>query len=242
MSAYLTAASKLPPYLPFPRFLLETGLNQTAMLLYAVLLDRANLSRVRGWTDEDGHIFIVYPVNKLADVVDKGPSTVKKALAELETAELIERRRCGNGIPNRIYVKQPDSQETDRQTDQKPADGQPENRTPDSQETGPQTAGKPDSHIIRSSNLKSNLRGVNARARGFGRYGNVFLTEEEAGELRADFPNLWREYIERLSAYMVSTGKSYQNHPATIRRWAGEDRVRTGGGLSDYSCQEEESL
>ena len=122
MSAYLTAASKLPPYLPFPRFLLETGLNQTAMLLYAVLLDRANLSRVRGWTDEDGHIFIVYPVNKLADVVDKGPSTVKKALAELETAELIERRRCGNGLT--------DSRKTGLLTARKPALRQPENRTP----------------------------------------------------------------------------------------------------------------
>ena len=109
--------SKLLPYLPYPRFLLDVDLTQTAKVLYAVLLDRANLSRANGWMDEDGNIYIVFPLNKIADLVDKGPSTVKNALTELETAGLIERRRCGNGMPNRIYVKQPDSQDIDRLMD-----------------------------------------------------------------------------------------------------------------------------
>ena len=100
--------TKLLPYLPYPRFLLGADLAQTAKVLYAVLLDRTNLSRANGWTDEDGNVFIVFPLSKMADMVDKGPSTVKNALNELETAGLIERRRCGNGMPNRIYVKQPD--------------------------------------------------------------------------------------------------------------------------------------
>ena len=52
-------------------------------------------------------------------MVDKGPSTVKNTLNELEAAGLIERRRCGNGMPNRIYVKQPDSQDIDRLMDKK---------------------------------------------------------------------------------------------------------------------------
>ena len=106
----MTADTKPLPYLPYPRFLLGADLTQTAKVLYAVLLDRSNLSRANGWTDEDENIFVVFPLNKLADMVDKGPSTVKNALNELEVAGLIERRRCGNGMPNRIYVKQPDSQ------------------------------------------------------------------------------------------------------------------------------------
>ena len=72
--------SKLLPYLPYPRFLLDVDLTQTAKVLYAVLLDRANLSRANGWMDEDGNIYIVFPLNKIADLVDKGPSTVKNAL------------------------------------------------------------------------------------------------------------------------------------------------------------------
>ena len=117
MSDYMKTDTKLLPYLPYPRFLLGADLTQTAKVLYAVLLDRSNLSRANGWTDEDGNIFVVFPLNKLADMVDKGPSTVKNALNELEAAGLIERQRCGNGMPNRIYVKQPDGQEIDRLMD-----------------------------------------------------------------------------------------------------------------------------
>ena len=145
--------SKLLPYLPYPRFLLDVDLTQTAKVLYAVLLDRANLSRANGWTDEDGNIYIVFPLNKLADMVNKGPTTVKTSLAELETAGLIERRRCGNGMPNRIYVKQPESQEIDRLMDRKPTSRRSENRLSDSQKIDHQMAGKLTPNKIGISNL-----------------------------------------------------------------------------------------
>ena len=89
--------------------------------------------------------------------------------------------------------------------------------------------------------MKNNLSGVSEIARARGRYGNVFLTEDEVAELQADFPTVWQEYIERLSEYMASTGKIYKSHAATIRRWAREDRHK-GKGVSDYSCKEGESL
>ena len=233
----MTADTKPLPYLPYPRFLLGADLTQTAKVLYAVLLDRANLSRANGWTDEDGNIFVVFPLNKLADMVDKGPTTVKTALTELEAAGLIERRRCGNGMPNRIYVKQPDSQDIDRLMDRKPATRQPENRPSDSRKTDRQMAGKLAPNKISNSNLKNNLSGVSESARIFGRYGNVFLTEAEIAELQADFPTVWQEYIERLSEYMTSTGKTYKSHAATIRRWAKEDR-RKGKGFTDPAMRE----
>ena len=135
---YITSGSTLPPYLAYPRFLLEADMAQAAKLVYMVLLDRATLSQANGWTDESGNIFVVFPLNKLADLVDKGPTTVKTALTELEAAGLIERRRCGNGMPNRIYVKQPDSQEIDRLMDRKLATRQPESWPSDSRKTGRQ--------------------------------------------------------------------------------------------------------
>ena len=127
---YMTADTKPLPYLPYPRFLLGADLTQAAKVPHAVLLDRSNLARANGWTDEDGNIFVVFPLNKLADMVDKGPATVKTALTESEAAGVIKWRRCGSGMPNRIYVKQPDSQEIDRLMDRKPATRQPENRPP----------------------------------------------------------------------------------------------------------------
>ena len=48
MSDYMKTDTKLLPYLPYPRFLLGAVLTQTAKVLYAVLLDRSNLSRANG--------------------------------------------------------------------------------------------------------------------------------------------------------------------------------------------------
>ena len=238
----MTADTKMPPYLPYPRFLMEEDLALATKLVYAVLLDRAQLSQANGWADDNGQIYIVFPIVEIANAIDRSPMTVKNALNELETAGLIERRRCGNGMPNRIYVKQPDSQEIDRLMDRKPATRQPENRLSDSRKTDRQMAGKPSPNKISNSNLKNNLSGVSESAHILGRYGNVFLTEAEVAELQADFPTVWQEYIERLSEYMASTGKTYKSHAATIRRWAEEDRRKGKGGISDYSCKEGESL
>lgn len=60
----------------------------------------------------------------------------------------------------------------------------------------------------------------------YGRYQNVFLTDDELTELQKELPALWQTYVDRLSEYMASTGKQYQNHAATIRRWAAEDRKK----------------
>ncbi len=75
----------------------------------------------------------------------------------------------------------------------------------------------------------------------FGRYQNVFLSSGELAELQADFPTVWQEYIERLSEYMASTGRTYKSHAATIRRWAAED-LRKTNNIPSYNCEEGESL
>ena len=76
-------------------------------------------------------------------------------------------------------------------------------------------------------------------ARAYGRYQNVFLTDEELADLQASFPTVWGQYIEKLSEYMASTGKRYQSHAATIRRWAGEDAKKAAppSRNRDYSVK-----
>ena len=54
IAEYITAKTIIPPYLPYPRFLLKMDLSQTAKLLYALLLDRSALSQKNGWQDSDG--------------------------------------------------------------------------------------------------------------------------------------------------------------------------------------------
>ena len=81
-------------------------------------------------------------------------------------------------------------------------------------------------------------------SRAYGRYQNVFLTDEEMADLQASFPTVWGQYIEKLSEYMASTGKCYQSHAATIRRWAGEDAKKAAPPTRnrDYSVKEDETV
>ena len=108
MTDFLTADTNLPSYMMFPRFLLDMEINETAKMLYIILLDRARLSQKNeGWSDIDGHVFIYFTIAALAEVLHKSQMTVKTALAVLEKQELIFRKRQGPGQPNRIYVKLP---------------------------------------------------------------------------------------------------------------------------------------
>ena len=72
---------------------MEADLALATKLVYAVLLARAQLSQANGWADASGQIYIVFPIVEIANAIDRSPMTVKNALAELETAGLIERRR-----------------------------------------------------------------------------------------------------------------------------------------------------
>ena len=85
-----------------------------------------------------------------------------------------------------------------------------------------------------------------APARSYGRYNNVFLSDTELDELKAELPDKWEYYIDRLSCHIASTGKQYHSHAATIYKWAQEDAAKGKAapkqGIPDYSCKEGESL
>ena len=62
--------------------------------------------------------------------------------------------------------------------------------------------------------------------------------------MQASFPTVWGQYIEKLSEYMASTGKRYQSHAATIRRWSSEDAKKAAlpARNRDYSVKEDETV
>lgn len=85
MTEFLTTDTSLPPYMVFPRFLLDMELNETTKLLYMVLLDRARLSlKNEGWTDESGHVFLFFTIESMAEVLHKSQMTIKTSLSALE--------------------------------------------------------------------------------------------------------------------------------------------------------------
>ena len=98
---FMTIDTPLPPCMAFPRALTGFPVSSTAKVMYCRMLD-AMLSN--GQEDENGILFVCFPVTAIAAVLSRSPMTVKRSLNELETAGLIMRVRQGVGEPNRIYV------------------------------------------------------------------------------------------------------------------------------------------
>ena len=108
MKQFLKVDSHLPPYMAYPRFLLDVDISETAKLVYMLLLDRARLSiKNREWQDEIGRVFVFYTIPALAKDIGKGETTVKKALNQLIRQDLIMKQSQGAGRPNKIYIKIP---------------------------------------------------------------------------------------------------------------------------------------
>lgn len=139
----MTRETDTPQYIKFPIFLLDMKLSHTAKLIYAVLLYRANLSKINGWIDEQGRVYITFSLESIMETIHKTRTPVKNAMRELYNADLIERKR-NYLYPNTIYVKLPtEGLKTDPQTAGKAAISEPENRPTEGLKTDPQTAGKP---------------------------------------------------------------------------------------------------
>ena len=88
-------------------------ISYTARLLYALFLDRSALSQKNGWTDNEGRVFIVYPITEIAEILDKGTTTIKSALNELDAAGLLERKREGFAAASRALGIKPYSTRTE---------------------------------------------------------------------------------------------------------------------------------
>ncbi len=245
-TGYVGADTHLPPYLPYPRFLLKMGMTQTAKLLYALLLDRTTLSQKNGWQDESGRTYIIFPVTAIADALDKSPSTVKEALNELDCAGLLERKRQGFSAANRLYVKlPPEVQISGLMESENPHLISLENRTTDSQKTGFMKSEKPAPNNYNINNLTEShqMRASGGQPAAFGRYKNIFLSGSEYAELKGEYPDRLERFIEELSEFIAATGRTYANHAAAVRMWARRDRKGTEKkGIPDYSCKEGESL
>ena len=80
-------------------------LSTNARTLYGILLDRMGLSVKNGWLDEQGRVYIIFPVQEVMDALGCADNKATKLFRELEKFGLIERKRRGLGKPNLIYVK-----------------------------------------------------------------------------------------------------------------------------------------
>jgi len=101
-------STSLTGYMPVPRELLGMELPSTAILLYAVLLDRATLSQKNRYSDGTGAVYVIYPIDKLAEILSISDTAVKRNMKVLEQKGLIWKVRETKNGPNHIFLNIPE--------------------------------------------------------------------------------------------------------------------------------------
>ena len=103
---YITNGSILPPYLAYPRFLLDMNIRLTAKEVYAIMLDMTlNSDMVQ--TDKRRRRYLAFYNKTIAEIIDRTPSTVAQSLRELEAVGLVEKKLIALHTPYHIYIKLP---------------------------------------------------------------------------------------------------------------------------------------
>lgn len=74
-------------------------------MLYGLLLDRMHLSVKNGWVDKQGRVYQFFTVKEAQEKLRFGHEKICKLFSELERADLIVRKRQGQGKPSLIYIK-----------------------------------------------------------------------------------------------------------------------------------------
>lgn len=102
-----TLDTPLTGYLPIPRELIAMGLPSTAILIYGALLDRGTLSQKNRYADAGGWVYVIYPIERIAETFHISDTAVKRHLRELEARGLILRRREVKNGASHIYLNLP---------------------------------------------------------------------------------------------------------------------------------------
>ena len=105
-----TSESLSASYIPFPRFLMEdslAGLSNDAKVLYALMLDRASISRQNGYVEPDGTIRLYFTLEQAQTKLHRSRQSATRIFRELEYSGLIIRKKQGLGKPALITLNYP---------------------------------------------------------------------------------------------------------------------------------------
>lgn len=102
-------------YMQMPRWLFSdpryADMNLDAKVTYTFLLNRFQLSRRKGWVNERGEVFVIFPRLALAGELRICEKRVTAAFRALAERELIWEKRCGRGDANQIYLAKVEPQD-----------------------------------------------------------------------------------------------------------------------------------
>ena len=106
-----TVKSPAASYIPLPRFLLQDeqlrDISNDAKVLYALLLDRASVSRQNGYVEPDGTIRLYFTLEQAHKKLHRSRQCATRIFRELEYSGLINRKKQGLGKPAIITLNYP---------------------------------------------------------------------------------------------------------------------------------------
>ena len=109
----LTVNSPVTSYIPLPRFLLQDtafqDLSNDSKVLYAMLLDRASISKQNGYLEPDGTIRLYFTLEDAQKKLHRSRQCATRIFHELEYSGLINRKKQGLGKPAVITLNYPAS-------------------------------------------------------------------------------------------------------------------------------------
>ena len=80
-------------------------LSLEAKVVYGILLQRIRLSNRNGWRDEDGKLYVIYPLEQMHKDIGLSTRTISDSLKQLEELGIVDICVRGQGKPNLYYVK-----------------------------------------------------------------------------------------------------------------------------------------
>ena len=106
-----TTDSPAASYVPLPRFLLQDEtlceISNDAKVLYALLLDRASISRKNSYVEPDGTIRLYFTVEQAQAKLHRSRQSATRIFRELEYSGLMIRKKQGLGKPALITLNYP---------------------------------------------------------------------------------------------------------------------------------------
>jgi hypothetical protein len=114
------------------------GLSLGSKLMYSILRDRLDMSIENNWKDDNGFIYLIFSIEKLANLLEIDRKAVMRYKKLLVEYKLIIDKRLGQGRSNRIYVLKPelwDTQKSQKGTSRSPKSVLPEVHNKDTNDT-----------------------------------------------------------------------------------------------------------
>ena len=80
-------------------------LSLETKVVYGILLQRIRLANRNGWRDEDGKLYVIYPLEQMHKDIGLSTRTISDSLKQLEDLGIVDICVRGQGKPNLYYVK-----------------------------------------------------------------------------------------------------------------------------------------